>query len=201
MPGARGGRLLEHRSADVRLTVALAARDLFLECHSTAVTVETIAQRAKVSERTFYRHFASKADLVSPLFERSDRSLISTLRESVPGTRDAIDTLVDVFTGELAEDPAQHAELFQLLMDTPEFRIRWESTDPNLVDAVADWLSRWSVHPGDRFSRRVTALAVLAASRAAYLEWVDGARDGGFAGLRALHGKAFATLAQPWQPI
>ena len=53
MSGARSSRLLERRYEDVRLAVALAARDLFLECHSTAVTVESIAQRAEVSERTF----------------------------------------------------------------------------------------------------------------------------------------------------
>ncbi|MBM4495240.1 TetR family transcriptional regulator [Rhodococcus hoagii] len=57
MQGGRAATLVERRHADVRLAVATAARDLFVENHSTSVTVEAIAQRAGVSERTFYRHF------------------------------------------------------------------------------------------------------------------------------------------------
>ncbi|ALU73541.1 TetR family transcriptional regulator (plasmid) [Rhodococcus erythropolis R138] len=200
MSSARSSRLLERRFEDVRLTVALAARDLFLECRSTAVTVESIAQRAEVSERTFYRHFPSKADLISPLFERSNRSLICSLSESDPGMCDIVDTLVELFTREVAAGPAQHAELLELLMATPEYRLRWESTDRNLIDAISEWLVRWSVHPQEHFTRRVTALTIMTASRASYMEWTDNGRSGGINGLRALHTKSFTALARPWLP-
>ncbi|MBQ7803105.1 TetR/AcrR family transcriptional regulator [Rhodococcus sp. (in: high G+C Gram-positive bacteria)] len=200
MSGARSSRLLERRYEDVRLAVALAARDLFLECHSTAVTVESIAQRAEVSERTFYRHFTSKADLVSPLFERSNRSLIYSLRESGPGTCGIIDALVELFTREVAAGPTEYAELFELLMATPEYRLRWESADPDLIGAITEWLLKWSVHPEDYFTRRVTALTILTASQASYMEWTESGRSAGISGLRALHTKTFRALARPWLP-
>ncbi|NKR47141.1 TetR family transcriptional regulator [Rhodococcus hoagii] len=79
MQGGRAATLVERRHADVRLAVATAARDLFVENHSTSVTVEAIAQRAGVSERTFYRHFPTKADIVMPLLERSMDRLLGSL--------------------------------------------------------------------------------------------------------------------------
>lgn len=200
MPDAQGSRLLERRYDDVRLAVALAARDLFLECQSTAVTVEAIAQRAEVSERTFYRHFASKADLVSPLFKQANRALMSTLRTADPSRGNLVDALVEIFTRQVANDRTRHAELFELLMETPEYRLRWESIDVDLVDAITECLANWSVHPGDDFIRRVTALTIMTASRASYVEWMDGGRTGGIGGLRALHTQAFTTLARTWLP-
>jgi AcrR family transcriptional regulator len=198
MQGGRGSRLLDRRYADVRLCVALAARDLFLEAHSTSVTVEEIAQRAGVSERTFYRHFASKADLITPLFERSTRNLIDTLNAADPGSTPIVETLVDILTDEMASGPEQYAELFELLIATPEYRLRWESIDDDLVEALTDWLERWSVHAHDSFTRCVTALMIMSSSRASYLEWLRTDRRNGVDGLRALHFAALSAAAEGW---
>ena len=199
MTGARVSTLIEQRHADVRLTVALAARDLILESRSTAVTVEAIAQRAAVSERTFYRHFSSKADLITPLFERSTRQMTHALDGLEPGTAPIVDALVSVFTEELAAAP-EFAELFELLVETSEYRLRWERIDPCLVDALTDWLERWSVHPDDHFTRRVTALLIMTSSRASHLEWIRAGRPDGVEGLRTLHFASIRAVSEGWLP-
>ncbi|NKW34460.1 TetR family transcriptional regulator [Rhodococcus hoagii] len=107
------------------MAVATAARDLFVENHSTSVTVEAIAQRAGVSERTFYRHFPTKADIVMPLLERSMDRLLGALAESAGASTGVVDALVDALTEELATDLEDRRELLELLIRTPEYRLRW----------------------------------------------------------------------------
>ncbi|MBM4479731.1 TetR family transcriptional regulator [Rhodococcus hoagii] len=147
MQGGRAATLVERRHADVRLAVATAARDLFVENHSTSVTVEAIAQRAGVSERTFYRHFPTKADIVMPLLERSMDRLLGALAESAGASTGVVDALVDALTEELATDLEDRRELLELLIRTPEYRLRWESVDDCVVSVLADWLRERSVHP------------------------------------------------------
>ncbi|OLL21294.1 hypothetical protein BKE56_000950 [Rhodococcus sp. M8] len=192
--------MIERRYADVRLAVATAARDLFLENHSTSVTVEAIAQRAGVSVRTFYRHFAAKEDVVAPLFERSAASLAERFDASPGGDGDVLPELVHALTAELAAGAHEWRGLLQVLMATPEYRLRWENTEDNLVDSLTDFLSRWSIHRDDTFVRKVTAQLVLTASRAAYLEWLFGGSEAEVDELQALHLRALSTIADGWRP-
>ncbi|PTR21621.1 TetR family transcriptional regulator [Rhodococcus sp. OK519] len=200
MRSGHAGTLAERRYADVRLAVAIAARDLFIENHSTAVTVEAIAQRAGVSERTFYRHFPSKADLVTPLFERSARWLVDALHQTEPPPAGVVHALVDVLTEQMTSDSEDWRELLELLVQTPEYRLRWECVDVYLVDALADWLAANSVHDDDIFTRRVTALLILTASRASYSEWLLRRDNAGTDELRTLHFTALRAIDLGWQP-
>ncbi|NKR23973.1 TetR family transcriptional regulator [Rhodococcus hoagii] len=199
MQGGRAATLVERRHADVRLAVATAARDLFVENHSTSVTVEAIAQRAGVSERTFYRHFPTKADIVMPLLERSMDRLVGALAESAGASTGVVDALVDALTEELATDLEDRRELLELLIRTPEYRLRWESVDDCVVSVLADWLRERSVHPGDDFTRRMTAILILTASRAAYTEWILARPDTGVDELRRLHIRALEAIAGGWR--
>jgi AcrR family transcriptional regulator len=58
-PGMR-----ERKKLHTRLTIETAAIDLALEHGFDAVTIEAIAERADVTPRTFFNHFADKADAV-----------------------------------------------------------------------------------------------------------------------------------------
>ena len=58
-PGMR-----ERKKLQTRFAIELAAIDLVLEHGFDSVTIEAIAERADVTPRTFFNHFADKADAV-----------------------------------------------------------------------------------------------------------------------------------------
>ena len=60
--------LTERRADELRMTIALAARELFLADGSTSATVERICEKVGIAPRTFHRHFPVKEDVVMPLF-------------------------------------------------------------------------------------------------------------------------------------
>ncbi|NKW16403.1 TetR family transcriptional regulator, partial [Rhodococcus hoagii] len=103
--------------------------DLFVENHSTSVTVEAIAQRAGVSERTFYRHFPTKADIVhaaagtvygpSPRCSRRVGRGEHRRRGRAGGRSDR-------GTGDDLEDRRETARTTHA---DAEYRLRWESVD------------------------------------------------------------------------
>ena len=66
-PGMRERKKLQTRQA-----IELAAIDLVLEHGFDPVTIEAIAERADVTPRTFFNHFADKADAVLGLARDSD---------------------------------------------------------------------------------------------------------------------------------
>jgi AcrR family transcriptional regulator len=61
---------LERRKHEMREKILVAAFDLFLERGVAATTIEEICERADVANRTFFNHFASRADMVRALAER-----------------------------------------------------------------------------------------------------------------------------------
>jgi len=64
---------------NVRARIAAAARELFTAQGYERTTVETIAERAGVSRRTFFRHFPSKDDAIFPDHERIERAAAERL--------------------------------------------------------------------------------------------------------------------------
>ncbi|NKS74091.1 hypothetical protein GS531_18180 [Rhodococcus hoagii] len=54
---------------------------------------------------------------------------------------------MDALTEELATDLEDRRELLELLIRTPEYRLRWESVDDCVVSVLADWLRERSVIP------------------------------------------------------
>lgn len=89
MTASRGrtGRppLTEERRAQIRLEIARAAVDLFVEQGVAATTGEQIGQAVGVSARTVWRYFPSKESCVSPLFTAGIDAIAVCLREWRPG--------------------------------------------------------------------------------------------------------------------
>lgn len=199
MPKQRATTLIDRRHADVRFTVATAARALFIENNSTSVTIDAIAARAGVSVRTFHRHFAAKVDVVSPLFERSAAIMVERF-DSYPGGHDIAAVIVGALTGELDDDLDDWRRLLQLVMASPEYRLRWEYTEDRLIDSLAALLGRSDIYPDDSFVRRLVAQMIFTVARTAYMEWLFGTEQPRLDDLRALLVRGLIPLIDGWRP-
>ncbi len=76
--------LRARQAADRRLALALAARDLFVELGYPATTMDAVAARARVSLKTVYNAYASKAGLLRAVW---DLSLKGDLDDAPVGDR------------------------------------------------------------------------------------------------------------------
>jgi AcrR family transcriptional regulator len=121
-PGCGG--LRERKKARTREAIVVAAIDLFERQGYDATTVEEIAAAADVSQRTFFRYFDSKLDVVMAPKEHSDRSL-EDLIAARPAEESPIEAFRQVLRQELtnvmrADDLTTRQ--FQLVMRTPSLR-------------------------------------------------------------------------------
>ena len=156
-PGA-GGRLTD------------AALELFAEHGFRNVTVADVASYAGVTERTFYRHFATKEDV---LFSDSEEILTLLLNaiDATPESSPAADALRNA-TGALAA-------AFQGERAHHRRRVKVVASDPQLVERDLLKQQAWSETIAARLRARgtsavratVLATAVTAAFRAAYAQW------------------------------
>lgn len=92
-PGRR-----ERKKARTREALRASARRLFAQQGFAATTVQQIADAADVSERTFFRYFESKEDLLLPdvvaMFEVVERAIRGRPRDEQPLT-----AILEAFTG------------------------------------------------------------------------------------------------------
>lgn len=147
--GARGrtGRppLTEQRKAEIRLEIARAAVELFVEQGVAETTGEQIGQAVGVSARTVWRYFPSKEGCVGPLFAAGIDAIAAALREWRPGQplEDALERAAT--TGEPSMSrphlPKIRA-LMRLTRTEPGLRAVWlqahDEAEPVFARALAD---------------------------------------------------------------
>ena len=111
------------KKAQTRTAIQDAALTLFERQGYPATTIAEIAAAADVSERTFFRYFPTKEDVVQ--FDRFDVSMVEAFREQPPhlgvmdAARNAIEeTLAAAPPGELRAELLRH----RLLREEPELR-------------------------------------------------------------------------------
>ncbi|GAA0946606.1 TetR family transcriptional regulator [Actinocorallia libanotica] len=104
------GGLREIKKQRTRLALVDAALGLFLDRGYANTTIDEIAAAAEVSQRTFFRYFATKEDVITGLLGGSDAQLVERVRarpadEPVPlSLLAAMRELLDVLR---LGDPAQ----------------------------------------------------------------------------------------------
>jgi AcrR family transcriptional regulator len=117
------------RSRRSRAALLRAARELVESEGVTAVTMAAVAERAGVTRRAVYLHFASRADLISELFDYVNEI------EDIQGRFAPISDAPDAVTA-LMEFARRHAQYMPRILAVARAVERVAPTDP---DAARHW--------------------------------------------------------------
>jgi AcrR family transcriptional regulator len=150
-----------------------AAIDLFSEVGFEQTTVARIAERAGLTERTFFNHFTTKRDVLFGATSELQKQVVTReiracpaevppLEAMVHGLRTAADELLE----ELRVPSARRREIIDA---TPELREREESKRAALTAAVAGALRERGL---DADTALLTAGAGVLAQQVAEQRWV-----------------------------
>ena|GEM_PF-2342657 len=121
-----GDTLLERRKRATQRDIATAAIELFEEIGYDATTVELIAQRAGISNRTFYRYCSGKDDVLSSNLQISAAGMASAVRNASSGS--LAERVAQAFSFWADIDPSKHVNLRRsvlLALAVPDLRVRW----------------------------------------------------------------------------
>lgn len=195
---SRPATLTARRAEELRLEIAMAARDIFLADGSLSATVDRICEAVGIAPRTFHRHFPVKEDVVLPLFRRFGSLSLQVLADA--GMHDdSVDVLVEAFSTEVPKRGQVEVDrsFMALVLDDPQYRLRWLDWGQDLVDPVTEFLdARFDVGT-DPFARELPAQLVIQACRHAYVYWVE---HGDFASLRSALRIAMTMIVGPLTP-
>lgn len=155
---------------DARGRLARAAVELYLERGFDRTTVGQITERAGLTTRTFFRHFADKRDVLfvgaDELRERVAQA-VAAAPAAWPAAKAAASGLI-VAAAALQSGRAEARERRSLLLATPELRERELIMFASMADAISEVLrARGSAVR----AARVTAEAMVAAFRTAFEYW------------------------------
>lgn len=171
--------LRERRRQEIRQILSQAAIRLFLEQGFEATTIDEIVAPLGVSRRTFFRHFATKEDLVFVWYEDLTKGLVAEC-----AARPASETAYQAVCGALRSllslydaDPLWSKQMMKLASETPaligkslEKRVMWERA---LAGAVVDRLQEGPMR--DHYARIIASAAVNAFAIAAEAWFAEGA--------------------------
>ncbi|RAS67169.1 TetR family transcriptional regulator [Lentzea atacamensis] len=171
--------LRERTRQAVRTQLMAVAWGLFVEQGYDATTVDEIAAAVGMSQRSFFRYFSSKEDVVLVKFEAVGAMLADVLANR-PAEEDAWTALrraFDVIVGPTERDPRHGLVLLRITSQAPALRARVLEEQTNWQELLAPLVARRMQQPagGDLGPTALTAaaLACLVVANAAWLR-VDG---------------------------
>ena len=159
-----------------------AAMALYAEQGFDGTTVAEIADRAGVTARTFFRHFADKREVLFAGSEELERRMVDALSAAprAAGPMDAIAVAL-LSVAELFADRRDYSRRRQaVIAATPELREREFIKMASLVAAFTEALRQRGVEPG---IASLAAEAGVAVFRVAFERWVAGPDDADLADL------------------
>jgi mycofactocin system transcriptional regulator len=138
-------------------------------------TVEEIAAAAGISRRTYFRYFASKADIpfgnYAALLEMLEEWLLAE-----PTDRPILDVIADAvmrFNRVHSDGIEAHRERMKLIMHTPSLRANAALHQDEWVAVLARFAARRLETTPDDLGPRVIAHISLGAANAAYELWLE----------------------------
>jgi AcrR family transcriptional regulator len=161
---------------DSRRRLQDAALALYAEWGFAEVTAAAVADRAGLTERTFFRHFADKKEV---LFgdEAALRDVLADAVNAAPADAPAVEAVLaglEALAAHLQERRDRVVERAHVIARSPELRERELAKLAGWTEAVASALR------GRGLSAAVSAVAAEASTatfRAAFRQWVEGPGD------------------------
>ncbi|MEY9858832.1 AcrR family transcriptional regulator [Catenulispora sp. GAS73] len=169
-----------------------AAMDLFIEQGYDQTTVAEIAERAGLTERTFFRHFSDKREVLFQGGELLQAAMVEALAAAPPDATplSAIHEALAAVAG-IFDERHDRARLRQGIIDAhPELQEREGAKMAKIATALAEGLRARGVTDPDA---RLAADAGIAVFRSAFAKWVrsetgdmSGTMEGCFVALEKL---------------
>ena len=191
---------LQHRRNATARAIERTALGLFARRGFDAVSVDDVAAAAGISQRTFFRYFGSKDDVLLGYQRRIDERLVAALRAR-PAGEGAVTALRNAYLETSTVAPADRADVIvraRVLADAPGLHARSRGEQAAGTAIVAGLLAdRMGADAVDL--RPVTVAAAMnAVARSAWDRWVAG---GGATDPAAHIGAALALLESGLAPL
>lgn len=168
--------LMSRRKSETMMEIARAASALFAERGTDGVTVDTIAEAAGVSLRTFYRYFRTKEEAVAPILTVGARTWQESVAKSthpdvLAGIADAIEMVLTPADATAAEALREARQVLRAMPTDPALRAVWltvnDDSEQRLCEILEDKLSAAS----GAIAVRALAAAATAAIRISLEQW------------------------------
>ncbi|MCF3131218.1 TetR/AcrR family transcriptional regulator [Streptomyces olivochromogenes] len=155
---------------NARGRLAQAALTLYAEQGFEKTTAAEIAARAGLTERTFFRHFADKREVLFAGTEMAHDLLARTVAEAPPGTPpvDVVTSALEAFAAVLQENPERVRLREAIVSANPDLRERELTKLAALVTTMADALRARGVPD---LTASLTAETGIAVFKVAYAHW------------------------------
>ena len=161
---------------EVRRRLQRAALDLFQEAGYDAVTAAEIAARAGVSERTFFRHFSDKREVLFDGEALLSKALTNAIKATPPALS-PLDTLFQAFQSveQLFHENRAFSEPRQrVIANSPALQERAHAKERSLITALASSLCERGIEVP---TATLAAQVAMAALTFAFISWLDGSGD------------------------
>jgi AcrR family transcriptional regulator len=156
---------------DSRGRLAQAALELFAEQGYAATSPAAIAERAGLTERTFYRYFPDRRDVLFGGEDRMRERLVGAVATALPaaGAGEALRRGLLDLASEIQPGRARAQQRAQVIFAEPELAERELAKVSAWTTALAQVLANQNLPPGTAWLAAELAMAVF---RAAYRLWV-----------------------------
>ncbi len=184
--------LRERKRAELSSRIEETALDLFERDGYSAVSVRDIAAASHISERTVFRYYPTKADLVFAVEDRwmamyrAEADRLETEKRTVTELLTRISEAIAEF---IEDDPAPVLRAFAIIEGAPELIAKQASNQALWNELVADSLHRYFA---TRHEALVVATAVMGMISHSVQTW---GQSGGTVSLGEMITAGFDTLA------
>lgn len=159
------------------MRLQMAALDLFVDHGYESTSVADIASRAGVTERTFYRHFGDKREVLFDGGHALEHAMVDALDDAPAelSPLDAVGTAIRAAATAFFTDRLPWSRRRQAVIDAnPELQERELLKMATLTDALTTRLLARGVSPVDA---RLAAEAGVAVFKVSFAEWVAADND------------------------